>query len=240
MVKKEDIEHALSLGDFSDPDPDLWEWCNEYADSVAVDGLGNYTLAKNPKVVVTNSILTAFQLGFRCGYLQRAETEISKTQNRRKGGGVTLDIGSGNAYPAGALSNFSPHPFVLDGINIASMEGFLQGLKFSNPDKQVQVCGLVGKKAKFTGKRKRWQRDGKLWWRGKEVDRYSQEYQDLLDRAYVAMFDQNESARKALLASGNAVFRHSTGKNKQSDTVLTVSEFCSRLTKNRARLVEWA
>ena len=147
-----------------------------------------------------------------------------------------MDIGAGKTYPAGALSNFSPHPFVLDGINIASMEGFLQSLKFSNPEKQAQVCGLVGKMAKFTGKRKRWQRDGILWWRGKEVDRYSREYQDLLDRAYAAMFDQNESARKSLLASGNAVFRHSRGKNKQSETVLTATEFCSRLTKNRERL----
>lgn len=146
-----------------------------------------------------------------------------------------MDIGAGKAYPAGALSNFSPSPFVLDGINIASMEGFLQSLKFSNPEKQVYVCGLVGKKAKFTGKRKRWQRDGILWWRGKEINRYSQDYQDLLARAFAAKFDQNESARKALLASGKAVFRHSLGKNKQSETVLTVTEFCSLLTKNREK-----
>lgn len=43
-----------------------------------------------------------------------------------------MDIGSGKGYPSSALSNFSPHPFVLDGVEIASMEGFLQSLKFSN------------------------------------------------------------------------------------------------------------
>ena len=33
-----------------------------------------------------------------------------------------MDIGSGNGYPSAALSNFAPHPFVLDGVEIASMK----------------------------------------------------------------------------------------------------------------------
>lgn len=40
-----------------------------------------------------------------------------------------LDIHSGHDYPSGALSNFAPHPFVLDGVECASMEGFLQALE---------------------------------------------------------------------------------------------------------------
>lgn len=36
-----------------------------------------------------------------------------------------MDIGSGNAYPANALSNFAPHPFEFDGVQCNSMEGFL-------------------------------------------------------------------------------------------------------------------
>ena len=147
-----------------------------------------------------------------------------------------MNIGSGQDYPASALSNFSPHSFVLDGIAIASMEGFLQSLKFSNPDMQIVVCGLVGKKAKFKGKGKRWQRTGTLWWRGQEIDRFAQEYQDLLDRAYDAMFTQSDSARRALLASQEAVLTHSIGKNKQTDTILTTQEFCSRLTRIRSKL----
>jgi len=42
---------------------------------------------------------------------------------------INMDIKSGVGYPASSLSNFSPHPFVLDGVQIASMEGFLQSLK---------------------------------------------------------------------------------------------------------------
>jgi predicted NAD-dependent protein-ADP-ribosyltransferase YbiA (DUF1768 family) len=36
-----------------------------------------------------------------------------------------MDIGSSNGFPAGTLSNFSPHPFVIDGVECNSMEGFL-------------------------------------------------------------------------------------------------------------------
>ena len=65
-----------------------------------------------------------------------------------------MDIGSGNGYPSAALSNFAPHPFVIDGVECASMEGFLQSLKFSNPDMQKEVCKLIGIKAKRADTRK--------------------------------------------------------------------------------------
>ena len=41
-----------------------------------------------------------------------------------------MDISSGSSYPASSLSNFAPHPFIIDDIECSSMEGFLQSLKF--------------------------------------------------------------------------------------------------------------
>lgn len=79
-----------------------------------------------------------------------------------------MDIGSGKGYPSSALSNFSPHPFVLDGVEIASCEGWLQSLKFSNVEMQREVCKLVGLKAKFKGKPKKWFLTQKLYWNGVE------------------------------------------------------------------------
>jgi predicted NAD-dependent protein-ADP-ribosyltransferase YbiA (DUF1768 family) len=146
-----------------------------------------------------------------------------------------MDIGSGQGYPAGALSNFSPHPFIIDGIECASMEGFLQALKFKSPEIQIEVCKLVGLKAKFRGKPKKWWMTQTLFWQGIEIDRHSKEYQELLDRAFEAL-SQNSSFRKALLASGNSVLTHSMGKNDESRTVLTTREFCSRLTRIREKL----
>ena len=143
-----------------------------------------------------------------------------------------MDIGSGCGYPASSLSNFTPHNFVIDGIVCNSMEGFLQSLKFSNPDVQAYVCTLTGKTAKFKGKRKKWWTDQTLYWRGVAIKRDSKEYQNLLDRAYMALYE-NDSFRKALEATGNATLTHSIGKRKITETVLTVQEFCSRLTKLR-------
>lgn len=40
-----------------------------------------------------------------------------------------MDIGSGTGFPTAALSNFAPHPFIIDGVECNSMEGFLQSLK---------------------------------------------------------------------------------------------------------------
>ena len=100
---------------------------------------------------------------------------------------------------------------------------------------QKEVCKLVGKAAKFKGKKKKWWRTQTLWWQGVEIARSSQEYQDLLDRAFNALA-QNNGFRTALLATGNAVLTHSIGKNKITETVLTRQEFCSRLTKIREGL----
>ena len=147
-----------------------------------------------------------------------------------------MNIGSKTRYPANALSNFSPHLFVLDWVKIASMEGWLQSLKFKNLDMQKEVCKLVGKAAKFRGKKKNWQRDQKLYWQGKAYQRKSQEYQDLLDRAYRAMFEQSESFRRALKASGTAVLTHSIGKSNERETILTEREFCRRLMALREML----
>ena len=146
-----------------------------------------------------------------------------------------MDIGSGTGYPSSALSNFAPHSFVLDGVECASMEGFLQSLKFSNPDMQKEVCKLVGKAAKFKGKKKKWYRTQTLYWQGQAMHRDSEEYQQLLDRAYDAL-GENTGFQKALLATGDAVLTHSIGKRKTSETVLTVQEFTSRLYAIRSRL----
>lgn len=150
-----------------------------------------------------------------------------------------MDIGSGSGWPSCALSNFAPHPFVIDDVVCASMEGFLQSLKFKEPEMQIEVCKLVGKAAKFKGKKKKWWQTQTLFWQGQAFKRDSEEYQELLDRAFDAL-STNASFKKALLATGTATLTHSIGKTKQQETVLTRQEFCSRLTKIRERLREKA
>lgn len=144
-----------------------------------------------------------------------------------------MDIGSKSGYPASSLSNFAGHRFVIDDVECYSMEGFLQSLKFKEPLIQVEVCKLIGLKAKYKGKPKKWWQTQNLYWKGETIERKSDRYQQLLDEAFNAMYQQSESFRKALAASGEATLTHSMGKNDQSRTVLTNTEFCGRLTKLR-------
>jgi len=147
-----------------------------------------------------------------------------------------MDISSKGGYPSNKLSNFAGHRFTIDGVTCNSMEGFLQSLKFSNPDMQVEVCKLVGYAAKKKGKDKNWRTKQILYWRGIEIKRDSQRYQDLLDRAYKEMAIQSEGFRKALLASGDGLLTHSIGRRKKNETILTTTEFCSRLIKLREQI----
>ncbi len=142
-----------------------------------------------------------------------------------------MNVGSKSGYPSSALSNFAPHRFQFDGVDCWSMEGLLQAFKFDKIPIQQEVCSLVGIAAKMRGKHRNqhWQQRQTLWWNGKEYPRDSTDYQLLLDRAYMALATNN-SFRKALVASGDAVFTHSIGRRKESETVLTINEFCSRLT----------
>ncbi len=147
-----------------------------------------------------------------------------------------MDIKSGKGYPAAALSNFAPHGFTLRGIHCASPEGCLQGLKYENPEMQKAIFLLVGIDAKSRGSKKNWKRDQTLYFQGQPIKRDSKEYQDLLDELYDSLFKQNDAARRALLASGDANLTHSIGKQSESETVLTRSEFCGRLMRIREKL----
>lgn len=148
-----------------------------------------------------------------------------------------MDVGSSNEYPYGALSNFTAHSFIFDGVECASMEGLLQSFKFDKPNTQIVICSLVGFRAKRQGKTcdKYWKSVQKLWWKGITFEREGSEYQELLDRAFDAL-SENKDFQKALLATGDVNLTHSIGNPNKWDTCLTEDEFCSRLMKIRDRL----
>jgi predicted NAD-dependent protein-ADP-ribosyltransferase YbiA (DUF1768 family) len=148
-----------------------------------------------------------------------------------------MNIGSNNKGVSGRLSNFTPRPFVFDGVECASMEGLLQSFKFDKHHIQKEVCKLTGFAAKRRGSKrnKAWKSRQSLWWSGERYDRDSKAYQALLDRAFNAL-SKNKKFAKDLIATGDSVLVHTIGKNKITDTVLTEKEFCSRLMKIRKAL----
>lgn len=148
-----------------------------------------------------------------------------------------MEIRSKLDFPAGALTNFAPHAFEIDGIKCASMEGFLQSLIINDEKIQKEICQLIGIEAKKWGIEKDsvWQETQCLWWKGQRYDRHRQEYQELLDRAY-AELSRNENFKKALLATGDETLTHSIGQSDPYETILTEKEFCDRLMELRKRL----
>lgn len=152
-----------------------------------------------------------------------------------------MDIRWKAEYPACALSNFAPHAFEFDGVACASMEGLLQSFKFDKWRSQKRVCKLVGIEAKRRGGKRdgAWKAVQKLWWRRRPYDRHGPEYQELLDRAFAALSNNNSFCR-ALLATGYVALTHSIGSADPSETVLTEQEFCSRLAEIRTRLQQGA
>ena len=140
-----------------------------------------------------------------------------------------IEIYSKGDYPANVLSNFAPNAFVIDGVECASMEGFLQSLKFRSVKRQLYVCSLVGKSAKKLGAKKLlWRLTGKVHWQGQCYKRDSVEFDGLIKRAYSSLY-QNETFRNALESTLGKELRHSMGKHKKRATILTEEGFIFNL-----------
>jgi hypothetical protein len=146
--------------------------------------------------------------------------------------GRAVDIWSKSPYPANVLSNLHSNGFRFDGMVCGSMEGFLQSLKHKNPDKQRQICSMKGRNAKNMSASD-WLTDQIVWWRGKAIDRQSEEFMKLVGRAYRTMFEQNKSFRTALMSTRGMTLHHTKGERNPFKTILTEKEFCSILTDIR-------
>lgn len=146
--------------------------------------------------------------------------------------GKAVDIWSKSPYPANVLSNLHSSGFRFDGMVCGSMEGFLQSLKHKNPDKQRQICSMKGRNAKNMSASD-WLTDQIVWWRGKAIDRQSEEFMELVGRAYRTMFEQNKSFRTALMSTRGMTLHHTKGERNPFKTILTEKEFCSILTDIR-------
>lgn len=146
--------------------------------------------------------------------------------------GKAVDIWSKNDYPADVLSNLCSNGFRFDGMVCGSMEGFLQSLKQKDKDKQRQICSMKGKNAKKMTSIG-WQTDQIVWWKGVAIDRQSEEYGQLVRRAYQPMFEQNERFRTALMSTRGQKLFHSRGESNPFKTSLTEDELCTILTELR-------
>ncbi|MBU1110851.1 hypothetical protein KKB83_04495 [Patescibacteria group bacterium] len=168
-----------------------------------------------------------------------------------------LNIGSSVEEPNLAkLSNFPNTPFVLDGIEYASVEGFIQGLKFWNEEDQMRAADTAGYEAKKESHRKlptdekprstkglirvgfsaeeNEERVGYVTnYQGIAIPYRSSEHYDLIARAIRAKFVQNSDCRKALLQTGRCELTHDLGHPESSTTSLPAEVFTTILMRIR-------
>jgi len=129
-------------------------------------------------------------------------------------------------------SNLFPYPFVMDGIELASMEGFLQNLKPIHERDKAHLRTLSGYQAFKQGQvYNDWKFTQILTWNSRSFHRSSSEYQILIERAYDALFASNSDFKGAIheIMMSGAELRHDFGKTDMTDTVLTRVEYIYNL-----------
>lgn len=146
----------------------------------------------------------------------------------------TIDIGYKSKGLAKSLSNLCPYPFIFDGIYCESMESFIQSLKIQDINVQKDMCC---KTSVFCyGLREMhddWRISQTVYWKGRKIDRHSDEYICLLRRAYKRLYEQSPTFRYALEKSKGYTLIHSIGCIDDTQTLLTPDEFVKLLNELR-------
>lgn len=166
------------------------------------------------------------------------DTPISTVNEDEK----TIDIIAKAAYPANVISNFNreENVFYVDGVPCHSIEGFLQSLKTPDEELQRELCLKSGSSARYMGRkltgRDNWKERQILYWKGVSYPRESDEYKNLVKKAFFARFNASNEYRDALNSTKGYSLTHKCGAKEPKDTVLTEQEFISILDELRQYL----
>ncbi|HFH4003656.1 MULTISPECIES: hypothetical protein [Pseudomonas] len=147
-----------------------------------------------------------------------------------------LNISSTSADWRGlALSNFGLSPFVFHDMLFASVEGFIQGIKFPESDpRRLQAFHLSGWDAKQLGDLA--DRSG-VYWNRQCLPYGSTQHHQLIESAIRARIDQSIGLQRALLSTNGLDLVHDTGRAEAPTTSLPAIVFCRILTAIREELL---
>ena len=154
----------------------------------------------------------------------------------------TINLGDNHDPVAYQLGNFAPARFWIDRVYCRSAEGYIQSLKFADPDKQREVCRMVGVRAKFAGKKagKRIAREGTVFWQGESVLFGSDQHQRWIELGIEAKFRQDFDSQFDLISTGDQSLIHDTGHPESRFTSLPSSAFVTTVSQIRLNLISEA
>lgn len=123
------------------------------------------------------------------------------------------------------LSNLFPYEFKFKGKNLKSIEGFFQGIKFKDIRVQNYVFTYFGTQAVHlkNATAYNWKDTGIVYWQGKSIDRFSKEYDLLIDELYISAL-QNPLYRQVLLNCDRPII-HAMGETDKKNTTFSRYEF---------------
>ena len=156
--------------------------------------------------------------------------EIDENGKEKGEGENWINVGYKHSGPyAKVLSNLFPYEFVFKGKKLNSIESFFQGIKFKDPQLQDIVFTYGGLDSNYIQacSEYNWKENGIVFWQGKEIDRYSEKYDDLIDELYISAI-QNPLYRNVLKNCTKEII-HTMGKKEKSETTFTRYEFEKQL-----------
>ena len=158
------------------------------------------------------------------------ESLIDENGKEKGEGENWINVGYKHSGPyAKVLSNLFPYEFVFKGKKLNSIESFFQGIKFKDPQLQDIVFTYGGLDSNYIQacSEYNWKENGIVFWQGKEIDRYSEKYDDLIDELYISAI-QNPLYRNVLKNCTKEII-HTMGKKEKSETTFTRYEFEKQL-----------
>lgn len=127
------------------------------------------------------------------------------------------------------LSNLFHYKFAFRGKKLNSIESFFQGIKFPDINMQnlvFEYSGLDSNHIKSCSDYD-WKQTGIVYWQGRAIDRYSEEYDNLVDEIYISAI-QNPLYRNVLKNCTRDII-HTMGETEKNETVFTRYEFEKQL-----------
>ena len=123
------------------------------------------------------------------------------------------------------LSNLAYSPFIIEGRECLSLEGFYQGIKRSGEDSQNHVFMTFGMQAKGLSKNTKF-----VYFNGEKYRVGSEEHHNLIFKAQVCKYSQCEKSRNAMIKSGSSKITHKVGNDSK---FYPAKVYCKHLTKIR-------
>lgn len=129
--------------------------------------------------------------------------------------GRPINITRSSPAPYAEISNLAATPFLLDGEVYGSVEGFWQSLKFPDEKDRRRVGALDGGRAKKNGDTA--PPAGLTFdYQGQTIVTGTHGHWTLMKRACLAKFEQDERARRALMATGERPLTHRVPKDSRT------------------------